>query len=72
MYLTSASTSLAPIVLLRHTFRLRYIKALLPQQGHRGSVAMSAMINLTCMVAIELATWRSGRKGRSSGSIIVG
>ncbi len=33
---------------------------------------MSALINRTRMVAIEFGTWRSGRKGGSSGSITFG
>jgi hypothetical protein len=43
-----------------------------PQQGHRMIVLLRARLNRTRMVAIEFGTWRSGRKGRSSGSIIVG
>jgi hypothetical protein len=49
-----------------------YVAALLPQQGHRGRVLMSALIKPTRMVAIEFAMWRSGRKGGSSGSITFG
>src|SRR5712691_2051260 len=45
---------------------------LLPQQGHRGRVLMSALINRRRMVAIEFGTWRSGRKGGSSGSMTFG
>ena len=43
-----------------------------PQQGHRMIVLLRARLSRTRMVAIEFGTWRSGRKGRSSGSIIVG
>ena len=42
------------------------------QQGHRGSVLISATINSRRMVAIEFAMWRSGRKGGASGSITFG
>jgi hypothetical protein len=49
-----------------------YVATLLPQQGHRGRVLMSALIRRMRMVAIEFGMWRSGRKGGSSGSIIVG
>ncbi len=59
-------------VVLRHNFCRLYVAALLPQQGHRGKVLMSALIRRMRMVAIELAMWRSGRKGGSPGSITVG
>jgi hypothetical protein len=46
--------------------------AFAPQQGQRGKFFTSALINRTRMVAIEFGMWRSGRKGGSSGSIMVG
>jgi hypothetical protein len=60
------------LIVLRHNFCRLYVAALLPQQGHRGRVLMSALINRMRMVAIEFAMWRSGRKGGSSGSITFG
>jgi hypothetical protein len=60
------------LILLRHNLRRLYLIALAPQQGHRGRVFTSALINDTRMVAIEFGMWRSGRKGGSSGSITVG
>ena len=60
------------LVLLQHKFRRLCLEALLPQQGHRGRVLMSALIRRMRMVAIELAMWRSGRNGGSPGSITVG
>jgi len=60
------------LILLHHKVRLLCLEALLPQQGHRGRVLMSALIKRTRMVAIEFAMWRSGRKGGSPGSITVG
>jgi hypothetical protein len=59
-------------VLLRHNFCRLYVAGLVPQQGHRGRVLMSALINRRRMVAIEFGTWRSGRKGGFSGSIPFG
>ena len=59
-------------VVLRHNFCRLYVAALLPQQGHRGRVLMSASIRRMRMVAIEFGMWRSGRKGGSSGSITFG
>src|SRR5205814_7801933 len=49
-----------------------YVAGLAPQQGHRGRIPMSALINRTRTVAIEFGMWRSGRKGGSSGSITFG
>jgi hypothetical protein len=43
------------LFLLRHTFCRLCLEALLPQQGHRGRVLMSALIRRTRMVAIEFA-----------------
>ena len=63
----SASYSYCVIIFCR-----LYVATLLPQQGHRGRVLMSALIRRMRMVAIEFGMWRSGRKGGSSGSIIVG
>src|SRR5450631_1240533 len=60
------------LVLLHHKFRRLCLEALLPQQGHRGRVLMSALIKRKRMVAIEFGMWRSGRKGGSPGSITVG
>jgi hypothetical protein len=40
-------------VVLRHNFCRLYVAALLPQQGHRGRVLMSASIRRMRMVAIE-------------------
>ena len=60
------------LVVLRHNFCRLYVAALLPQQGHRGRVLMSALIRRMRMVAIEFAMWRSGRKGGSSGSVTFG
>ena len=59
------------LIVLHHKFRRPYL-ILLPQQGHRGRVLMSALINRMRMVAIEFGMWRSGRKGGSSGSITFG
>jgi hypothetical protein len=59
-------------LLLHHKFRRLCLEALLPQQGHRGRVLMSALIKRKRMVAIEFGMWRSGRKGGSPGSITVG
>ncbi|MGY4501141.1 hypothetical protein ACVWYH_005072 [Bradyrhizobium sp. GM24.11] len=53
-------------------FRRPFDAARAPQQGHRGRVLMSARIKRIRTVAIEFGMWRSGRKGRSSRSIIVG
>ena len=60
------------LVLLRHECRRPLDAAMAPQQGHRGKVLTSARMRRTRMVAIESGMWRSGREGRSSGSIIVG
>lgn len=60
------------LILLHHKFRRLWLEALLPQQGHRGKIFISALITRTRMVAIEFAMWRSGRKGGSPGSITVG
>jgi hypothetical protein len=60
------------LVLLRHDFLRVRDAATAPQQGHRMIVLLRARLSRTRMVAIEFGTWRSGRKGRSSGSIIVG
>jgi hypothetical protein len=46
--------------------------AVAPQHGHRGKALASARIKRVRMVAIEFGTWRSGRKGGSSGSITFG
>src|SRR6267378_8113238 len=39
-----------------------YVAGLVPQQGHRGRVLISTLINRTRTVAIEFGMWRSGRK----------
>jgi len=67
-----ANNAQAAVVLLHHKFRRLCLEALLPQQGHRGRVLMSALIKRKRMVAIEFGMWRSGRKGGSPGSITVG
>jgi hypothetical protein len=60
------------LILLHHKFRRLYLEGMLPQQGHRGKVFMSALIKSTRTVAIEFGMWRSGRKGGAPGSITVG
>jgi hypothetical protein len=42
------------------------------QHGHRDSVLASITVNRLRMVAIEFVTWRSGRKGGTSGSVTFG
>jgi len=39
------------------------------QHGHRDSVLASITVSRLRMVAIEFVTWRSGRKGGTSGSM---
>src|SRR5262249_10255277 len=61
------------LVLLRHKrAAVEYPRAGALQHGHRGRRLTIATINLRRMVAIELGICRSGRKGGSSGSVIVG
>src|SRR5262245_28830281 len=59
-------------VLLRHKLRRPCVVGLAPQQGHRARFFTSARIKRVRIVAIEFGTWRSGRKGGSSGSITFG
>src|SRR5262245_59342139 len=59
-------------VLLRHKLRRPCVVGLAPQQGHRARFFTSARIKRMSIVAIEFGTWRSGRKGGSSGSITFG
>jgi hypothetical protein len=42
------------------------------QHGHRNSLLAKSLANLTRMVAIDEATWRSGLIGGSAGSITWG
>ena len=42
------------------------------QQGHRGSRRAKARASLMRMVAMELATCRSGRSGGAAGSVTLG
>ena len=42
------------------------------QQGHRSRLLANSTVSLRRMVAIELATWRSGRIGGAAGSMILG
>jgi hypothetical protein len=60
------------LIVLRHDFCRLYVVELVPQQGHRCRVLINPLINRTRTVAIEFGTWRSGRKGGSSGSITFG
>jgi len=63
----------ATLILLRHIFcRPRAAAAVAPQQGHRIKVLVIPRISRIRTVAIEFGMWRSGRKGGSSGSIIIG
>jgi hypothetical protein len=57
------------LVLLCHNFWCCIVRW---QQGHRGRVCANVMAILTLSVAMELRTWRSGRIGRSTGSVTVG
>ena len=59
----------SPLVLLCHNFWCCIVRW---QQGHRGRVCANVMAILTLSVAMELRTWRSGRIGRSTGSVTVG
>jgi hypothetical protein len=54
------------------SFRCLPDAATAPQHGHRSRVLTSAHIKRARMVAIEFGMCRSGRKGGSSGSVIVG
>ena len=57
------------LVLLCHKFVLRLIRW---QQGQRGRVRAMSRAMVTRTDVIEFVTWRSGRIGRSAGSIITG
>src|SRR3954454_19051386 len=61
------------IVLLRHKFEAAgvVLRGAL-QQGHRARVVARATIRCRRIVAIELATCRSGRTGGASGWTILG
>jgi hypothetical protein len=59
------------LILLRHERGRVDGPALAPQVGHLGRHFASALASQTRMVAIECGMWRSGRKGRSSGSMIL-
>ena len=61
------------LILLRHErLRCNRLNIGAAQHGHRGRLVTRAVISRRRMVAIELGTWRSGRSGRSSGSVTVG
>ena len=60
------------LTLLRHSLFGLYLEPLAPQHGHRANFWTIVLIKRMRKVAIEFGTWRSGRKGGSSGSIIVG
>ena len=57
------------LVLLCHKFVLRVMRW---QQGQRGRVRAMARAIATRTEVIELVTWRSGRIGRTAGSVIAG
>ena len=59
-------------ILLCHIRRGRCRATLAPQQGHRARVLTSALTRRARMVATEFGTWRSGRKGGSSGLVTFG
>ena len=65
-------TRLRRLALLRHNLcgLCRGLGA--PQVGQRGRLCTTALVKRKRMVAIEFGTWRSGRKGGSSGLIILG
>src|SRR5262249_49186078 len=57
------------LILLCHKFLWRYARW---QQGHLGRFGTKALMIAIRIVAIELATWRSGRIGGSAGSVTWG
>src|SRR3954469_12691453 len=61
------------LVLLRHRIGVAWVvwRGVL-QHGHRARVAARATIRCRRIVAIELATCRSGRTGGASGLAILG
>src|SRR5919107_1217306 len=61
------------LLLLRHRIGVAWVvlRGAL-QHGHRARVAARATIRCRRIVAIELATWRSGRTGGASGWTILG
>jgi hypothetical protein len=65
-------TALRALALLRHNLDGLCRGLAAPQVGQRGRLCTTALIKRKRMVAIEFGTWRSGRKGGSSGSISFG
>ena len=63
----------AVLVVLRHEFRRRFPVARgIAQQGHRGNARAMPAMRRRRMLAMELATCRSGRSGGASGSVTRG
>ena len=63
----------ARLVVLRHEFCRRFRPAIgVAQQGHRGKPRAMPTMSWRRMLAMELATWRSGRNGGVSGSPTLG
>jgi hypothetical protein len=65
------STTEGPLVLLRHEIGGSFgVVRRARQHGHRWRLLARAAVSLRRTDAMELDTWRSGRTGSASGSVM--